>query len=279
MTISVIIPTYNRKEMVLNAIKSVLEQSSKPNEIIVVDDGSTDSTEDLFPIEGVIYHKIEHSGFPGKVRNTGASLSTSEYLAFLDSDDIWFKDKLQKQLEYFMSNSKCQILHTKERWIMNGKLISQKKRKHNTSGNIFKDSLQGCIMGPSTILMEKKLYLEYGGFSETIEVGEDYDLWLRICNSVDIDYIDDELITKFAGHGDQLSFKYGYIEPFKVDVLENLIKSGILSEENLSLALESLKVKYEIIINGCTKRKNIDAVHMYNNRKKSFLSKLRFKPI
>ncbi len=274
MTISVIIPTYNRKEMVLNAINSILEQSTKPNEIIVIDDGSTDGTEDLFPIKGVIYHQIEHCGFPGKVRNTGVDLSTSDYLAFLDSDDIWFKDKLKKQTEYFKNNSECRILHTKERWIMNGKLISQKKRKHNTSGNIFKDSLQGCIMGPSTILMEKKLYLEFGGFSENIEVGEDYDLWLRICNKIDIDYIEDELITKFAGHGDQLSFKYGFIEPFKIDVLENLIKSDVLTDENRSMALESLKTKYEIIINGCTKRRNIDAAHMYNNRKISFLKSI-----
>lgn len=260
--------------MLLDAVHSVLEQSSKADEIIVVDDGSTDDTYKMFPMDGVKYCRIKHSGFPGKVRNIGASLATSDYLAFLDSDDTWFPEKLSKQRGFFSTHPHCRILHTKERWLMNGKFVSQKKRKHKTSGYIFKESLQGCIMGPSTIVMDKKLYWEFNGFSENIEVGEDYDLWLRLCNSVAVDYIDEELITKIAGHGDQLSFKYGYIEPFKVDVLEEIIKSGLLSKSNQLLAIESLKVKYDIIINGCIKRRKNDAADMYNNRKISFFNNI-----
>ncbi|QEN05123.1 glycosyltransferase family 2 protein [Thiospirochaeta perfilievii] len=274
MDISVIIPTYNRAQMLKKALESVLNQAYKAKEIIVVDDGSTDNTAEIFPIDGVLYKYIEHSGFPGRVRNIGVELSKYDYIAFLDSDDIWDKDKLSKQVEYFKNNPNCRILHTKEKWLMNNKVVSQKKRKHKRSGNIFKESLQGCIMGPSTILMEKSLFYEYGCFPEDIEVGEDYYLWLKICNCVEIDYLDMELISKIAGHGDQLSFKYGYIEPFKVDVLERLIKEECFTPDNRALAMEALILKYDIIKNGCTKRRNKSAADMYNNRKIKFLESI-----
>lgn len=272
MNISVIIPTYNRKDMVIRAINSVLNQSLSPYEIIVVDDGSTDGTSDLFPIEGVNYIKIDHSGFPGDVRNRGVEISKGDYVAFLDSDDIWLDNKLEKQADYFKSNRECRILHTRERWVRNGKEVSQKKRKHKRSGYLFKESLQGCILGPSTVLMDKKLFKEFKGFDARIEVGEDYDLWLRITNSTEVDYIDRELIVKNAGHGDQLSYKYGFIEPFKIDVLENLIKEFNLTDENRTLAVEALHKKYEIIINGCLKRGKEAEAQKYLDRRASFFN-------
>lgn len=261
--------------MVLRAINSVLNQTYKAKEIIVIDDGSTDGTETLFPMDGVTYHKVKHSGFPGDIRNIGVEYSTGEYLAFLDSDDTWFENKLEKQAYYFNNHSSCRLLHTKELWIMNGKTISQKKRKHKRSGDIFKESLQGCILGPSTVLMERKLFLEFNGFNPIIEVGEDYDLWLRITNSVEIDYIDDELITKNAGHRDQLSFKYGYIEPFKISVLEDLISNYNLTDINKLIAIESLITKYDIVINGCNKRSNSLESKLFTDRKETFLQSIK----
>lgn len=270
MKISVIIPTYNRKDMVKRAIVSVLRQTYKPYEVIVVDDGSTDSTAELFPIDGVIYHKIEHCGFPGKVRNIGVSISRGDYIALLDSDDIWKPEKLEKQSEYFEANPQCKILHTKERWLMNGQFVSQKKRKHKRYGDIFQESLQGCIIGPSTVLMGKKLFNEYGGFNPKIEVGEDYDFWLRLTNDIEVDYIDEELIEKNAGHGDQLSFKYGYIEPFKIDVLEKLLSSYSFTDKNREKAYDSLLKKYDIIINGCLKRGKEKEAQLYIERRARF---------
>lgn len=258
--------------MVLKAIESVINQTHSPFEIIIIDDGSTDGTSTLFPISGVSYFKVKHCGYPGKVRNIGVNHSTGDYIAFLDSDDIWHKEKLEKQSAYINSHQECKLLHTKEKWIMNSKVISQKKRKHNRSGNVFNDSLQGCILGPSTVLMKRSLYLEFNGFNEQIEVGEDYDLWLRITDKVEIDYLDEELITKNAGHGDQLSFKYGFIEPFKIDVLENLITSYGFREANFQLVVSALLLKYDIVINGCIKRSNEKEALLYQKRKKLFFS-------
>lgn len=271
MNISVIIPTYNRRELLLRAISSVQNQSLKPKEIIVIDDGSTDGTEDLFPMDGVIYKKITHGGFPGRTRNRGVEISQWDHICFLDSDDEWLPEKLERQALYFQQHRNCIILHTKERWIMNGKLVSQKKRKFQREGYIFQESLQGCIMGPSTIMMTKELFQNYSGFREDIEVGEDYELWLRITDREYIHYIDEECIIKYAGHGDQLSFKYGYIEPFKIDVLEGLIQHGSLQDFNRDAAITSLKEKYEIVINGCTKRRRLDTAAYYNNKRNNFL--------
>lgn len=270
MKVSVIIPTYNRRDLLKRAISSVQNQTYKAFEIIVVDDGSTDGTEDLFPIDGVEYHRISHGGYPGRTRNIGVSISDGDYICFLDSDDEWLPEKLTKQVEYIDRHPQCRILHTRERWIMNGKIVSQKKRKFQREGFIFKESLQGCIIGPSTVMLEHSLLKEFGGFREDIEVGEDYELWLRMTNREKIDYIDEELIIKYAGHGDQLSFKYGFIEPFKIDVLEEVIKNVPLSEENRILALNSLKEKYEIVINGCKKRDKIQDALYYQNRKNDF---------
>lgn len=261
--------------MVLKAINSVLEQTYRAIEIIVIDDGSTDGTDELFPIQGIKYYKIEHSGFPGHIRNIGVDYSICEYIAFLDSDDIWFKDKLEKQVHYYNKHKHTRLLHTKELWIMNGRTISQKKRKHKKCGDVFKESLQGCILGPSTVLMEKGLFNEFNGFNPTIEVGEDYDLWLRITNTIEIDYLDEELITKNAGHGDQLSFKYGYIEPFKIEVLEGLISNFNFTKSNYKTAIESLITKYDIVINGCNKRSNSIEARLYKDKKEYFLQSIK----
>lgn len=274
MNVSVIIPTYNRKDMVLRAIKSVQSQSLKAFEIIVVDDGSTDGTKEHFPMDGITYYRIDHCGYPGKVRNFGVDRSKGDYIAFLDSDDIWELDKLKKQIDYFKANPGCRLLHTKEIWSRNGRIISQKKRKHKRFGNIFADSLHGCIIGPSTVCMDRALFIEFKGFNETIEVGEDYDLWLRITNSCTIDYIDDELIIKNAGHGDQLSFKYNFIEPFRIAALENLIETYKFSPGNRALAIESLIKKFDLVINGCTKNNNISEAQIYNTRKDEFLKSI-----
>lgn len=275
MKVSVIIPTYNRHDMVRRAVESVINQTVEPYEIIVVDDGSTDSTQEIIWDDSVRSFRIPHSGFPGFVRNYGVDKSVGDYISFLDSDDIWHPNKLEEQLEFIKRQTDCKVLHTKEKWIMNGKTVSQKKRKHKREGFIFKDSLQGCIIGPSTVLIKRDIFQEFNGFDPTIEVGEDYDLWLRITNKYQIHYIDKELITKYAGHGDQLSFKYGYIEPFKISVLERLIERRELSKANQIIANDSLKSKYDIIINGCLKRGKYNEADSFQRRKESFLEKIK----
>ena len=111
--VSVIIPTFNRLGFLKEAVESVEKQSYRDFELIIVDDGSTDSTGGYLESLPVKYIRLEHSGFPGRVRNAGAKAAKGKYLAFLDSDDLWEPEKLARQIEYLAANPKLEICHTR----------------------------------------------------------------------------------------------------------------------------------------------------------------------
>lgn len=256
--VSVIIPVYNRETLVCQAIDSVLRQSYKNIELIIADDGSTDNT----PIILSQYKKIprvhiltlKHSGNPGQVRNSGAKIAQGRWLAFLDSDDIWMKDKVEKQLAYLTLNPHYRFIHTLERWERNGKIISQSHRKHIKEGDLFEIALGKCEIGPSTVIMERELFDHFGGFREDLEICEDYEFWLRITSEEPVAYINEELVIKRAGHDDQLSAKYGFIELFKINALKHLVDQRWFHESKLIAAREELARKCRIYSGGCRKR-------------------------
>jgi glycosyltransferase involved in cell wall biosynthesis len=253
--VSVIIPVYNRYEQLEEAVNSVLRQTIDDYEIIIVDDGSKDERIEWFSVSnGLKYYKIEHSGMPGFVRNRGFEIARGNYIAFLDSDDLWNIYKLEKQLKYLKENPEFRIVHTKEIWIRNGKLLSQKKQKHKRAGDIFSDALKKCIVGPSTVLLESALFEEFGGFREDIEIAEDYELWLRVLSKHEIGYIDESLIIKRDGDWEQLSKKYNQIEIFRINGLKALIENGYFQGEKSELAKEELLKKIKIYMKGLQKR-------------------------
>ncbi|MBT3274794.1 MAG: glycosyltransferase family 2 protein [Spirochaetales bacterium] len=289
--ISVIIPVYNRFRLLSEAVGSVLSQTFKDYELILVDDGSDDplvrisrtgllaSTEALTEAsrQGGISCtlpaglekptsfrclRIDHTGMPGAARNRGAEAARGRYIAFLDSDDLWLPDKLKRQYSLMEGKKECRISHTRELWLRNGKTVSQKSQKHQREGQLFNDSLVKCIVGPSTVMMDRKLYLEHGGFREDLEIGEDYELWLRILASNPISYVDAPLTIKRAGHGDQLTGKYGHIEYFRIQALKDLVDRGSVAAENLSAARTELSRKCRIYSSGSAKRgKETDAAY------------------
>lgn len=272
--VSVIIPVYNRFEMAKEAAASVIGQTYRNLELIIVDDGSIDMTPLLSAYFGndprVKYISLKHSGMPGLVRNTGVGTALGKYIAFLDSDDLWFSGKIGKQIKYLENNPSCRIVHTRETWIRNGKTVSQAGFNHKRFGNIFPDALKKCIVGPSTVMIEKKLYEELGGFRDDMDIAEDYELWLRLCNSNSIGYIDEPLITKRAGHRDQLSEKYGQIEIFRIRGLKNLVEQIYFSPENQKLAELELARKCKIYAEGCRKRNKPEEAKNYETSAKHY---------
>ncbi len=245
--ISVIIPVHNRPRLVREAVQSVLLQTYRDFEVIAVDDGSTDETPralaDLADGDAagrVRIRRVPHCGRPGAVRNRGARSARGRYLAFLDSDDLWAPEKLERQLALhappegrIFSDGAAdaarlpapRISHTRERWIRDGRTVSQAGQRHRRSGDLFEASLKKCIIGPSTVLMERSLFEELGGFREDLEVGEDYELWLRLTHHHFVAYLEEALTTKRAGPWDQLSERYGHIEGFRIDALRRLVES------------------------------------------------------
>ncbi|MBN2738558.1 MAG: glycosyltransferase family 2 protein [Spirochaetales bacterium] len=252
--ISVIIPTYNRRQMLREAIESVLCQSFQDFEIIVVDDGSTDGSEAVKKDYPVSYLALNHSGMPGKARNQGAAVAKGLFLAFLDSDDLWLPEKLTQQMAFFEAHSEEVICHTREIWDRKGQIISQRKQKHRRQGMIFADALKKCIIGPSTVMIRREIFLKSGGFPERLQIAEDYGFWLKICSRYQVGYIDHPLIKKRDGHAGQLSHKHGEIEIFRMQALGAFLHQEELTVENRALALSEMARKCRIIAEGAEKR-------------------------
>jgi glycosyltransferase involved in cell wall biosynthesis len=249
-----------------STIDSILGQNYTQFRIIVVDDGSNDGTADfvrgLRDPEKVEYIRFSHSGLPGKVRNAGARIAKGEYLTFLDSDDLWKPEKLARQVAFFEEHPDIRICHTREIWQRGEKIVFQAGQKHKRSGNIFPDALKKCIIGPSTVMMRRELFEEFGGFREDLEIAEDYELWLRITAKYPVGYIDEPLVIKRGGHSDQLSEKYGQIEIFRIKALRLNLEAGTFRGDQRDLAARELARKCRVYANGCEKRgKSEEARH------------------
>ena len=180
--VTVIIPTFNRGYCLAESIQSVLDQSFTDFELIVVDDGATDNTPAVmnqFP--GI--HKISMKKNQGVsfARNRGMEQARGEWIAFLDSDDLWERHKLVTQMKWVERHPDCHAVYTDEIWIRNGVRVNPMNKHRKYSGDIFRYCLPLCIVSPSSVLLRAELLNEVGGFDESMPVCEDYDLWLRIC--------------------------------------------------------------------------------------------------
>ena len=268
--VSAVIPVYNRLELLKEAAGSVFRQTWKDLELIIADDGSDSRIRqwekelysEKLPIP-VKFIYLSHTGFPGLVRNRGAEAASGQYLAFLDSDDLWLPEKIEKQVRFFKENPSLKIVHTREKWDRNGKEVSQSGQKHKRSGDIFSDALKKCIIGPSTVMIQKDYFYSLGGFREDLEIAEDYELWLRITAESSIGYIDEQLTVKRAGYCEQLSEKYGQIEIFRLKALHTLIGNGAFSAERKYAAKEEFRNKAKIYAAGCRKRGRNEEAEFY----------------
>ena len=181
LLVSVIIPTYNRWPMLGEAVESVLAQTAGDYELIVVDDGSTDETRCRLADYGSRLTVLtQRRRGVSAARNLGASRASGGYLAFLDSDDLWHPKKLQRQLDFMERSPEVEICQTDEIWIRNGVRVNPRRRHRKPSGDIFRASLELCLVSPSAVMMRRELFERLGGFDESLPVCEDYDLWLRI---------------------------------------------------------------------------------------------------
>jgi len=263
--VSVIIPTYNRYACVGRAIESVLSQTYAPYEIIVVDDGSTDSTMRLLETYADRIRVIhQNNRGVSAARNTGIRTARGDYIALLDSDDCWLPQKLEKQAAFFRACPQVLICQTEEIWIRNGKRVNPKKRHQKFSGMIFEKTLPLCLVSPSAVMIRKSLFDEVGFFDESLPACEDYDLWLRITWKYPVHLIDTPLIVKHGGHPDQLS-SMPELDKYRIQALDNILKQGCLSPAQRTAALNTLKEKCRVYAEGCLKRGKLKEAEHYRN--------------
>ncbi len=261
MKISVIIPTYNRKKTLARAIQSVINQSLSPFEILIIDDGSNDGTEEWVKenFQNIKYIYQNNHGV-SSARNIGIENAYGDWVAFLDSDDEWLPNKLYEQVKAIDSNPEMKFFHTNEIWIRNGVRVNQMKKHKKYGGYIFEKCLDICRVSPSSVLIQKEVFDNIGIFDESLRVCEDYDLWLRITSKYPVVFLDKPLIYKYGGHADQLSKVNDGIESYRIQSLEKIIKSGFLSDEQKVKAVNALVNKMKIYSKGLEKRKKLDAL-------------------
>lgn len=199
INISVICPVYNSRNFVLKTIDSIINQSKHPYELIIVDDGSIDNTseflkEHLDKINLEFKWKIliqKHKG-PGAARNTGIRESSGNWVAFIDSDDIWSENKIIETIKIIKSNSKLNFICHNEIFI---DLYGNKEKldycsKYSNDKPLLKQLYCRNLFSTSAVICKKSLFDKIGGFDEKLMSSQDYDLWLKLSNDINLFFSD-----------------------------------------------------------------------------------------
>ena len=268
-SISVVIPTYNRENYILDAINSVFDQTCTVDEVIIIDDHSSDQTEKIIKSHRysskINYLKNKTTQGVSFSRNLGIQKSNSKLIAFLDSDDIWHPQKIAQQISLYDSTKDLFFCHTNENWLMNGKHKNQSKYHKKQGGYFFNRCLERCLVSPSSVLMDKKIFDMFGYFDEELVICEDYDMWLRLQIKFSFIYIDEPLTIKRGGHQNQLSKSQHSIDFFRIKSLVKLIENNELNILEKQQTLEMIRKKNTILKTGAKKRQNTDMLGFTNH--------------
>lgn len=260
--ISVVVPTYSRPNMLKNAIESVLAQTYVNFEILVIDDNGentqnqilTEKTLKKYIInKQVIYikHCINKGG--NAARNTGIKHAKGEFVAFLDDDDEWKETFLEKMMVKF-NNKKIGAVYCKYLIQKSGKQFYLKKGEGLLySGKVFNRLLQGwCPASTSLFIVRKKCFKEVGGFDECLTSFQDYDMWLRISQEFDFDYVNERLVIKHEGHGgEQVGFNPYNRRKAIIDLKEKWEPKLSICENKefkIFLKIHDIKIKHNLIL-------------------------------
>ena len=172
-------------------------------------------------------------------------------------------DKLKEQVTLHKYNSDILMSYTDEKWVRDGVEVKVPKKYKKYGGWIFEECLSHCIIAPSSVVIHKSLFEKVGVFDETLEVCEDYDLWLRMACENEIGLVDKKLIIKYAGHKEQLSFKHWGMDRFRVFALEKLQCC-----DKKDLVTEILQKKYILLLKGAIKHDKIAYIKHYEQKLK-----------
>lgn len=218
--VSVVIPAYNAAAYVGQAIESVLAQTFGDLEILVIDDGSTDGTERVVRANpGVRYHRQDNRGV-AVARNHGIAEARGRYAAFLDADDLWLPHKLERQLGALRASPSCRVCyspffavdpHLREIGLVHGPRV----------GSALEDLLRfGNVVGtPSTVIGERTLLEDAGGFDPDLSFCADWDLWIRLAARTEFACVDEPLV-RYRRHPGNMSRDVALLERESVRTLE-----------------------------------------------------------
>ncbi|PIQ84097.1 MAG: hypothetical protein COV75_04030 [Candidatus Omnitrophica bacterium CG11_big_fil_rev_8_21_14_0_20_63_9] len=192
--VSVIIPTFNRAAMLREALESALRQTVKNIEVIVIDDGSTDDT---FQVAQAAGDKVRYFLQPNQgvaaARNRGIREARGRYVAFLDSDDLWLPNKLERQIDYFRAHREVGLLYTRM-WSYDVADPEKRQLEPKTVAKTFDALLNGPnTVTSSTVMVRRECFDLVGVFNPLLRASEDHELWLRIARRFPIAFLDEAL--------------------------------------------------------------------------------------
>ena len=262
--ISAVIPTYQRAALLPRALESVRRQTRPADEVIVVDDGSTDHTAELvrrrFPEARCL---CQPNRGVSAARNLGIEEAAGRWIALLDSDDAWRPEKLERQLAAIAAAPGNRVCHTDEIWIRDGRRVNPGRRHAKAGGWIFRHCLPLCAISPSSALIHRSVFSEVGGFDETLPACEDYDLWLRISARYPLLLVDQPLVEKYGGHSDQLSRTVPGLDRYRIRALVKILEQGRLGPEDHAAAVAMLEQKCRIWAGGAATRGRSEEAERY----------------
>ncbi len=224
LRVSVIIPSFNAAKYLPECLDGVFNQSLKPLEIIVVDDGSTDNTREVLRSDietGRVKYFYQENQGPGTARNLGISKSLGELVAFCDADDLWLPEKLEKQIPLFKNPETALVYSDMEIFKGDDFAVSQSNRvKHDNQskysevnkvkgfyrGSVFNELLKENFISASTVVVRRRVIEDSGGFPRGRKFFsvEDYICWLAIAKEHEVDFIDEPLV-KYRWHENNIS--------------------------------------------------------------------------
>jgi glycosyltransferase involved in cell wall biosynthesis len=253
--------------MLREAIDSVLAQTHAGFELIVIDDGSTDDTPAALATlcpehSNVRFESSAHRGVAA-ARNRGVELAHAPLIAFLDSDDLWLREKLARQLDFMRANPRLEISQCQEIWIRGGRRVNPGQRHLKRGGDQFVESLRTCLVSASAVIMRTDFLRAIGGFDEVMLAAEDYDLWLRIMIDCEIGLLDEFLLTRRGGRADQLSASTSAIDRFRMFSLIKLLASDRLSGDRRIAVSDVFIEKCGIYSGGLRRRGRIADAEFY----------------
>lgn len=269
----VIIPTFNRATFLDRSISSVLNQSYSNFNLYIIDDGSTDNTKNIiekYTSDQRVHYFYKNNGGVSSARNVGINISKSNWITFLDSDDEWLSSKLQIQKKEIEENPSIYFFHSNEIWKRNGVKVNIPKKFNKNPDSIEISSLDFCLISPSTVLINRELLQEFGGFDENIKLCEDFDLWNKILNKYQTKFCNENLIIKNAGHSDQLSYQDPLMDMWRIRSLNNLINNYSVSAKKREVIISILIKKIEVIRKGFEKYKMTRELEELNSFKDIF---------
>ena len=247
--VSVVIPTYNSARYLTEAVDSVLAQTFRNIEVIVIDDGSTDDTELVMRryAAPVKYIRQENTGVSG-ARNTGIRESSGRYIAFIDADDVWHPQKLERQMAVLWrarsERRACYCAFT----VTDPNLVPSEISRSSRTGPLLDDLLlSGNVVGtPSTVICERSLFEEVGCFDPALSQCADWELWVRLSLRTDFCYLDEPLVY-YRLHDSNMSASAKLLERDSLRVLGKAFSMSELPAALLARRRSAFARNYMVI--------------------------------